>query len=162
MDANRSRKSGLNCWNGANFGWISPKIKLKWCKSASILERGQIDTKKMECAVSPPWILKHLRTLCGVPTLFSKYDQMIQNGLCGVPTPHVDTSKSYHYILHSACMLGSDKVQLQYYECSCCLGRKRQSPALICYAHPTILFRLFKGKKKQINRKMTDITETWR
>ena len=28
--------------------------------------------------------------------------------------------RSYHYIFHSACMLGSNKVQLQYYECSCC------------------------------------------
>ena len=49
---------------------------------------------QMECAVSPPWLLKHLRTLCGVPTLFWKHDKMIQNGLCvcGVPPPNSQTS----------------------------------------------------------------------
>ena len=37
-----------NCPNGSNCGWKSPKIELKWCKLATIFERGQMDTKKME------------------------------------------------------------------------------------------------------------------
>ena len=41
-------KSGKNRKNGANLSWNHRKIDLKLCKLAPILERGQIDAKKVE------------------------------------------------------------------------------------------------------------------
>ena len=49
-----------------------------------------------ECAVSPPLLLKHLRILCGVPTLVWTSDQMTQIEMCGVPPPP-NYQTSYHF-----------------------------------------------------------------
>ena len=49
----------------------------------------------MECVVSPPWLLKHLRTLCGVPTLVWTSDQMSQIGMLGVHPPNSQISYQF-------------------------------------------------------------------
>ena len=40
---------------------------------------------KMECAVYPPWLLRYLITLCGVPNLVWTSDHIPLIEMCGVP-----------------------------------------------------------------------------
>ena len=58
------------------FGRLGSHHLLSW----------QIPSNGM-CGVPPPLLLKHLRILCGVPTLVWTSDQITSIGMCGVPPP---------------------------------------------------------------------------